>query len=431
MPTFLAVSFAPWSWTALDWLNHLWQSTAIGLVLLGLLVSCRSLSARTRHLMGWMALAKFALPMAWVVSSFQFLRAAPPVLLLPATWPSALAIRPAPEEPTSFSVSGLVVAIWLAGSAVLLAAWLLQARRSRRAMLAGIVPTPESLRLQVTAAATRLGLAREPQCVTVAGPHGPAVFGVFSPVLVWPQGLEHSLTPAEIEAILLHELAHVRRHDPLWNTLQSVVVRLLWFNPVAWLLHRRIALEAEKACDELVVDLTRDADTYAGSIVKTVKFSLGSIQPGMAATTPPIIMRLKNILAHAHRPHRPLAQGTALAVAALAILLSGFAGSLTAASLPERAATPGPAQPAPQKRTGTSSNETLSVDFPDTEVRDILRNVADLFEFNLVVPEQLKGRINLKLRDVTWRQIYQEALSPLGFTFVVEENVVRIVRKTG
>jgi beta-lactamase regulating signal transducer with metallopeptidase domain len=379
--------------------------------------------------MGWMALVKFVVPMAWVVSSFQFFREVPPILLLPAAWPSALATLPSPEPPASLSVLRLAVAIWLTGSSLLLATWLIQARRSRRTRLVRIVPTPAGILQQVAQAAARLGLARLPQCVTVTGPHGPAIAGVFSPVLIWPQGLEQSLTPAEIEAILLHELAHVGRRDPLWHTLQSAIVRLLWFNPVAWLLHRRIALEAEKACDEIVVDLTRDADTYAGSIVKAVKFSLGSLQPDLAATTPPIIMRLKNILAHPQRPRRPLAQSTALAVAALAILLSGFSGSLTAAGLPERAATPGPTQPAPQKRSGTDSNATLSVDFPDTNVRDILKNVANLFEFNILIPETVQGRVNLKLRDVTWRQIYQEALTPLGYTFVVEENLVRIVRK--
>lgn len=73
------------------------------------------------------------------------------------------------------------------------------------------------------------------------------------------------------------------------------------------------------------------------------------------------------------------------------------------------------------------SRDTLSVDFPDEEIRNILRNVADLFELNLVVPDTLQGRTSIKLRDVTWRQIFQVTLSPVGYTFVEEGNIIKVV----
>ncbi len=75
----------------------------------------------------------------------------------------------------------------------------------------------------------------------------------------------------------------------------------------------------------------------------------------------------------------------------------------------------------------TKSKDTLSVDFPDEEIRTILRNVADLFELNLVVPDTLQGRTSLKLREVTWRQIFQVVLSPIGYTFVEDGNIIKIV----
>jgi type IV pilus assembly protein PilQ len=73
------------------------------------------------------------------------------------------------------------------------------------------------------------------------------------------------------------------------------------------------------------------------------------------------------------------------------------------------------------------SKDTLSVDFPDEEIRTILRNVADLFELNLVIPDTLQGRTSLKLREVTWRQIFQVILSPVGYTFVEDGNIIKIV----
>lgn len=71
--------------------------------------------------------------------------------------------------------------------------------------------------------------------------------------------------------------------------------------------------------------------------------------------------------------------------------------------------------------------DTLSVDFPDEDIRNILRNVADLFDLNLVIPDALQGRTSLKLRDVTWRQIFVSTLEPVGFTFVEDGNIIKVV----
>lgn len=76
-----------------------------------------------------------------------------------------------------------------------------------------------------------------------------------------------------------------------------------------------------------------------------------------------------------------------------------------------------------------SGADTLSVDFPDEDVRNILRNVADLFELNLVVPDTLQGRTSIKLRDVTWRQIFEVVLTPIGFTYVEDGNIIKIVSR--
>lgn len=83
--------------------------------------------------------------------------------------------------------------------------------------------------------------------------------------------------------------------------------------------------------------------------------------------------------------------------------------------------------PTVAKGKDASGKDTLSVDFPDEDVRNILRNVADLFELNLVIPEGLQGKASIKLRDVTWRQIFQVVLQPLNYTFVEEGNIIKIV----
>lgn len=73
-----------------------------------------------------------------------------------------------------------------------------------------------------------------------------------------------------------------------------------------------------------------------------------------------------------------------------------------------------------------ATEETISVDFPDEDVRTILRNIADLFELNLVIPDTLQGRTSLKLRNITWQQAFQVVLEPLGFTYVEDRNIIMI-----
>lgn len=104
------------------------------------------------------------------------------------------------------------------------------------------------------------------------------------------------------------------------------------------------------------------------------------------------------------------------------------------AAEPKEVHTPaGPASSAvvvPEAADATSlskNKDTLSVDFPDEDIRNILRNVADLFELNLVIPDTLQGKTSIKLRDVTWRQIFQVVLSPVGYTFVEEGNIIKVV----
>lgn len=86
-----------------------------------------------------------------------------------------------------------------------------------------------------------------------------------------------------------------------------------------------------------------------------------------------------------------------------------------------------PAAPPAAGVTAEKGKDTLSVDFPNAEVRTILRNIADLFDLNLVIPETLEGRASLKLRDVTWKQIFDVLLPPIGYTYVSDRNIIKVV----
>lgn len=117
---------------------------------------------------------------------------------------------------------------------------------------------------------------------------------------------------------------------------------------------------------------------------------------------------------------------TALTMPALA--QSETAAPATPAAPTEAAAPVATVQGAePTAAPVSRDKDTLSVDFPDEDIKTILRNVADLFELNLVVPDTLTGKTSIKLRDVTWEQIFTVVLAPVGYTYVKEGNIIKIV----
>jgi len=120
-------------------------------------------------------------------------------------------------------------------------------------------------------------------------------------------------------------------------------------------------------------------------------------------------------------------------IIAVAFSLAVFSSSLLGADVPASGNAAQPTSSSSEEETsgaGVTSepgSDVLSVDFPNEEIRLILRNIADLFELNLVIPEALQGRSSLKLRDVTWRQIFDVLLSPVGYTYVTDGNIIKIV----
>lgn len=73
-----------------------------------------------------------------------------------------------------------------------------------------------------------------------------------------------------------------------------------------------------------------------------------------------------------------------------------------------------------------TDDETISVDFPDEEIKTIIRNVAELYELNVVIPDTLVGNTSIKLRNVTWRQVFEVVLEPINFTYIEDRNIIKI-----
>jgi len=103
----------------------------------------------------------------------------------------------------------------------------------------------------------------------------PAAVGFFKPLIILPAWTLDDLSAVELRPILLHELAHVKRWDDWSNLLQKILQAALFFHPAVWFIEKRISLEREMACDEMVLQHTENPRAYAESLLSVAEKSFG------------------------------------------------------------------------------------------------------------------------------------------------------------
>ena len=149
----------------------------------------------------------------------------------------------------------------------------------------------------------------------------PGIFGVFRPVLLLPEGITQRLSPAQLQAVLAHELCHVRRRDNLAMAIHMVVEALFWFHPLVWFIKARLIEEQERACDEEVLRLGGDPQVYAESILRICEFYLTSpliCVSGIAGSN--LKKRIEDIMRNRVALKLSLSRALLLAVAAIVAL---------------------------------------------------------------------------------------------------------------
>jgi beta-lactamase regulating signal transducer with metallopeptidase domain len=252
--------------------NHLWQSTLFAIAVLLIVQTLRKNRAAVRHRLWLVASVKFLVPfslLSEIGNRFHW--------ETPVTTPAISMFVSTISQP--FSAAGLsvvrpgtasaflsgrllpvLIGVWVCGIAANLIWWFIRWRQVRQAM-----------RL-----AAPLSLAWPFRVMQGPARFEPGVFGIFRPVLLLPEGISERLSPAQLQAVLAHELCHVRRRDNLAMALHLIVEALFWFHPLVWLIKVRLIEEQERACDEEVLRLGGDPQVYAESILKVCELYLTS-----------------------------------------------------------------------------------------------------------------------------------------------------------
>ena len=122
------------------------------------------------------------------------------------------------------------------------------------------------------------------------------VLGHLRPVILVPVGLLAQMPPQQIETILLHELAHVRRYDYLVNVFQRLVEGLLFYHPAVWWMSRTIRTERENCCDDLVVEISGNAREYAVVLAALEETRCAGREPALAITGGNLMKRIRRLL---------------------------------------------------------------------------------------------------------------------------------------
>lgn len=174
--------------------------------------------------------------------------------------------------------------------------------------------------------ARRLEVSRPVRLLQSALVEVPTVIGWLRPVILLPASCVTGLTPRQLESIIAHELAHIRRHDYLINLLQSAVETLLFYHPAVWWVSRCIRDERELCCDDLAVEVCGDRAGYARALATLEELRPASAQLALAAAGAPLLQRIRRLAGQpersAGRASWPVAGITLLLV--LGILAAGM-----------------------------------------------------------------------------------------------------------
>jgi beta-lactamase regulating signal transducer with metallopeptidase domain len=270
--------------------------------------------------------------------------------------PAAVAAPVAALDRTTIAIR-VLGCLWLAGvlgvAAAIAARWAALRRHLDRA---GTVAGADVLE-RVSTLARQLGVRAIPRIVAMTEPIVPAVFGVVRPTILLPQTLLDSDKATDLDAVLAHELIHIRRRDALAARLQLIAQAVWWFHPLVWWANREARHERERCCDEAVVaGLDCAPIRYAATLVAVAELAARARRiPAVAMIGPR--QTTASRLEHITRRSQQFRKRTPLASLVGVVLLS--AAVLPGAALVPRTAWLTASESAAQKP--ASSNATLAI----------------------------------------------------------------------
>ena len=285
--------------------HFLWEGALIALALAVAIHVFRPSSAAIRYGLACTAMlamvAVFAVTLAWfwphsasvtIQSNASRLRVPPPV---PFTWPET--------TPTDAANRlNWIVLAWMLGAGLFslrsLMAWVAALRLKR----SGACAAAEVWRAKLGHLSDRIRLSRPVTLLESCLTDVPVVVGFLRPAILVPAALFTGFPPDQLELILIHELAHIRRRDYLVNLLQSVVEDVLFYHPAVWWVSSVIRAERENCCDDIVVAETHNPRGFAVALAALEQNRWAAHEAALAANGGRLMNRVRRLLEGRDRP---------------------------------------------------------------------------------------------------------------------------------
>jgi GWxTD domain-containing protein len=297
---------------ALGWtlVHSLWEGAAVALVLAVLLGVARS--SRVRY---WAACCAMVALLVGFGATLYRVMPRDAGVARQAPIPAASVIPVTEDGPmgklgTPWEFSDLLpwlAPAWLAGVLLFqlrcLASWMAAGRLRRR----GVCGVSEEWIERLDGLRARLRMARPVMLLESCFLDVPVVIGHLRPVILMPVGLLAGLPVAQIESILLHELAHIRRADYLVNLMQTLVEGLLFYHPAVWWISHVMRAERENCCDDVAVRASGDAHEYATALAALAETRWAVSEAALAANGGNLIKRIRRVLAQPEGPRAAMA----------------------------------------------------------------------------------------------------------------------------
>ncbi len=379
-----------------DWINSLgwtlvhslWQHALIALCCALLLFFNRSGSANSRYLtaLGGVALAT----VISAITFYKYQQASAEIIIQPL---QAGRLQPLRDNPDVLNIvttinahTGSITLVWLLGIFVYGLKILLAYQSCQRLKNKAITATPENWLGIFAQIAAKIGIAGKVELRISLIATIPCVIGHIKPVVLLPMKLLLAMDQQQIEAILLHELAHIRRQDYLLGIMQTLIKALFFFNPFLHWISAQMDKEREHACDDIAVAINQNPLLFANTLKELAEMNINQ-KIAMNITGRKLLLKR---ITRLFNPHEKMTATKNNLVASSAVLLTGLALAICVNAAPDKA-----------------MDKTISIDVANTAVQEVMQEVNKKCGTSEILAIENNNKLTLVLDNISCEKAIQ------------------------